>query len=135
MLQDTVVSSNQVAKPLATTSFLCALASLCWGVIFYTRISKTKSPLETRAWIRVRLHLSALPQPSYLLRLRLERYKNSPVCLVERRDHVLPSNGVAAMVRAREFSCKANTALYADRDRTVSGRQRFSASRSPSHTC
>ncbi|KAI0700902.1 hypothetical protein BC835DRAFT_1325485 [Cytidiella melzeri] len=51
MLQDPVISSNPTAKLLATTAFLCALGSFCWGVVFQIHISRARTPLDARLWL------------------------------------------------------------------------------------
>ncbi|KAI0812408.1 hypothetical protein BC629DRAFT_1589181 [Irpex lacteus] len=51
MLQDSVVSTNSLAQPVATVSLLCALASLCWGVVLYMHVARRRHVDETRTWL------------------------------------------------------------------------------------
>ncbi|KAI0093317.1 hypothetical protein BDY19DRAFT_923257, partial [Irpex rosettiformis] len=61
MLQDDIVSTNDIAQPLAVAAFLCTLASLCWGVVFYVHMEKRRDPHGTRTWIHVSPSSHALP--------------------------------------------------------------------------
>ena len=74
MLQDSIVSSKDIAQPLAVTAFLCALASLCWGITFYVHMSKSRDPSDARRWLRVRPRSGCLVPATITARFLLTQF-------------------------------------------------------------
>ena len=53
MLQDPAVTTNPFAQPLIRMAFLCALASLCHGVVLYVYVSKMRTMPKIINWATV----------------------------------------------------------------------------------
>lgn len=58
MLQDPLVSGDALGRALAAASFLCALSSLCNGVMLYIHLTKIKKADHALVWVTVSSLLS-----------------------------------------------------------------------------